>query len=79
MHTTAIASPSLIERHRTEFTGSYTASKPNLIGRCRRFIETTDWEERLLGIEARLNGFCALLIASSVFYLVSVLVLRLLP
>jgi hypothetical protein len=53
---------------------SKTRTRKSIIGSCRRVIECTDWDERILTYEKWLNGFCWGSIAISVVCLLPVIV-----
>ena len=77
MHSTAMTSAPFIEQSKLR---AVVPVSPGMDwkNRCRRFIASSDWDERFLRGEKWLNRVCLVLILSSVFYFGPLLLFRLL-
>ena len=61
-----------------EIAVSSSFSAKRLLGRHRSFIESTDWDEKILNQEKWIDGLCLGLIILSILYFTPVLIFTLL-
>jgi len=61
-----------------EIAVSSSLSARQLLGRYRSFIESTDWDEKILNQEKWIDGLCLGLIILSILYFTPVLIFTLL-